>query len=346
MNFASHTNDSNGKNTRKRTKANQMLLNPKGFIVALLFLVILALIPVGGDKTEYDKPLNNDEVDAMNLSSFPTNSPGAKLHLLFIHHSIGGQLMADKGRDNGENCIYETSPNGGGLRSLLQKEGYIVHEASYGSEVGGRTDIFDWPPKFKNDMDKVLRCDHQDTYFKGSTKNHIVIFKSCYPNNNFSDVGKEPGNPSGSKLTVANAKAAYIALLSEFAEHTEVLFVAMTAPPIVGKLSPEPLWKFLARKILRRPLPKPSTAGQLAREFNNWLKAETGWLATYKHKNIVVFDYYDILTAHGKSNYAEFPSAGGNNSHPNNVGNTQAARAFVPFLNQAVHRAGLIERAS
>jgi len=141
---------------------------------------------------------------------------------------------------------------------------------------------------------------------------------------------------------VANAKAAYTALLSEFAEHPEILFVAMTTPPVVGKLSPEPLWKFLARKILRRPLPKPSAAGHLAREFANWLKAETGWLATYKHKNVVVFDYYDILTAHGKSNYAEFPSGGGNNSHPNTVGNTQAARAFVPFLNKAVRRAGLI----
>lgn len=342
MNFTPHTKDSNGKNTRPGTKANRMFFNRKGFIVALMLLAVLAVIPVGGDKTEYDKPLNNTEVDAMDLSSFSTNSPGTKLHLLFIHHSIGGQLVADKGRDNGKNCIYKTSPNGGGLRSLLQKEGYIVHEASYGSEVGGKTDIFDWPPKFKKDMDKVLQCDQQNTYFKRGTKNQIVVFKSCYPNNNFSDVGKEPGNPSGPELTVANAKAAYTALLSKFAEHTEVLFVAMTTPPIVGKLSPEPLWKSLARKILRRPLPKPSTAGHLAREFNNWLKSETGWLATYEHKNVVVFDYYDILTSRGKSNYAEFPSGGGNNSHPNTVGNTQAAKAFAPFLNQAVRRAGMI----
>ena len=346
MNVASNSHDSNGPNTRPGTKSNRLLFKRKGLIAALLLLVALVVaagfIPVGGNKAAYDEPLNNNtEVTAMNLSSFSTAPPGLSLNLLFIHHSCGGQLMADVGPDKGQSCIYQTSTNGGSLRSLLQKEGYIVHEASYDSEVGGNTDIFDWPAKFKNDMGKVLQCDQQNAYFKDGRKNQIVVFKSCYPNNEFSGMGQEPGNPSGPDLTVSNAKAAYAALLPEFAKHPEVLFVAMTAPPIIGKLSPEPLWKFIARIILRRPLAPPSTSGHLARHFNNWLKAETGWLATYEHKNVVVFDYYDILTGHGKSNYAEFPSGGGNDSHPSTVGNTQAALAFVPFLNQAVRRAGL-----
>ena len=115
--------------------------------------------------------------------------------------------MADVGPNNGQSCIYQTSVNGGSLRSLLQKEGYIVHEASYDSEVGNKTDIFDWPSKFKNDMDKVLQCDQQNRYFKDGRKNQIVVFKSCYPNSAFSGMGQEPGNPSGPELTVANAKA-------------------------------------------------------------------------------------------------------------------------------------------
>ena len=346
MNVASNSHDSNGPNTRPGTKSNRLLFKRKGLIAALLLLVALVVaagfIPVGGNKAAYDEPLNNNtEVTAMNLSSFSTTPPRISLNLLFIHHSCGGQLMADVGPDKGQSCIYQTSTSGGSLRSLLQKEGYIVHEASYDSEVGGNTDIFDWPAKFKNDMDKVLLCDQQNNYFKDGTKNKIVVFKSCFPNNAFTATGQEPGNPSGPDLTVANAKAAYAALLPEFAKHPEVLFVAMTAPPLVGSLKPEPLWKVIARAVLRRPISPPSTSGHLARHFNNWLKAETGWLATYEHKNVVVFDYYDILTAHGKSNYAEFPSGGGNDSHPNTVGNTQAALAFVPFLNQAVRRAGL-----
>lgn len=169
----------------------------------------------------------------------------------------------------------------------------------------------------------------------------IILFKSCYPNNNFSSSGQEPGNSSGSDLTVTNAKAAYTELLPEFTKNPKVHYVVMTAPPLIVKLYFEPLWKFFARKILRRPLPVPSTAGPLAREFNNWLKSETGWLKTYEQKNVVVFDYYDILAAYGKSNYAEFASKGGNDNHPNSEGNTITANAFVPFLNQAVHRAGL-----
>lgn len=345
MNIATHKSDSNKKITKPGKKANRMLFNRKGLIIALMLLIaiaIVAVVPVGGDKAKNDKPLKYTGVDTMDLSSFSTYSPGQNLHLLFIHHSIGGQLMADVGPANGQSSIYETNPNGGGLRSLLKKEGYTVHEASYDSEVGGKTDIFDWLPKFKNDMDKVLMVDQQNTYHEEGTKNQIVVFKSCYPNSNFSSAGQEPGNPSGPKLTVANAKAAYTALLSEFEKKSEVLFVVMTAPPVIGKLCPEPLWKNLARKILSRPLPTPSKTGHLAREFNNWLKSETGWLATYKYRNVVVFDYYDILTANGKSNYAEFPTKGGNDSHPNSAGNMLAAKAFVPFINQAVHRAGLV----
>ena len=109
MNFTPHTKDSNGKNTRPGTKANRMFFNRKGFIVTLMLLAVLAVIPVGGDKNDYDKPLNNTEVDAMDLSSFSTNSPGTKLHLLSIHHSIGGQLMADKGSANGKNSMRNSS---------------------------------------------------------------------------------------------------------------------------------------------------------------------------------------------------------------------------------------------
>ncbi|HOD79167.1 MAG: hypothetical protein A4E59_00245 [Syntrophorhabdus sp. PtaB.Bin027] len=315
-------------------------------VLTLLFLAALGVavgfIPVGGTKVaRNDFSKNETEVTAMNLSSYSKDRPKKSLHLLFIHHSTGGQLMADFGQDNGQSCIYQTNANGGGLRALLQKEGYIVHEASYDSEVGDKTDIFDWPRKFKEMMDKVLLCDHQNTYFKDGTKNQIVVFKSCFPQNDFVGIGQEPGNPSGPDLTVANAKAAYDSLLPEFAKYPETLFVAMTAPPLVGHLEPEPLWKHLARVILRRTRTKPSTAGHLARQFNNWLKSEKGWLSTYDRKNVVVFDYYDILTDYGKSNYAEFPSGNGNDSHPNTVGNTKAALVFLPFLNQVVRRAGL-----
>ena len=49
--------------------------------------------------------------------------------------------------------------------------------------------------------------------------------------------------------------------------------------------------------------------GKRIRSFNNWLKnVYSGWLHGYALKNVVVFDYYDILTAHGISNWLRYVS--------------------------------------
>jgi len=317
----------------------------KKYIVIISVIIIATcitmMIPVGGTDVPEEEPIKKQE--DMDLSEFSENAPGKELNLLFIHHSCGGQLFADLGEDNGENCIYESHPNGGGLRTLLNNEGYSVHEASYASEIGDRTDIFDWLPKFRDKMEKVLRCSNQDTFYAEDDKhNDIVAFKSCYPNNNFVGKGEEPGKPEGPELTVWNARAAYVALLPEFQTYPEVLFICVTAPPLAGRLSPEPMWKHLARKVLNKPRQQRSN-GPFAREFNNWLKAEDGWLKDYTEKNVVVFDYYDVLTADGKSNYCEYPTGKhGTNSHPSSEGNRLSAEAFVPSVNRAVRRAGLV----
>ena len=54
-----------------------------------------------------------------------------------------------------------------------------------------------------------------------------------------------------------------------------------------------------------------------------------------------MFDYYDILTGKGQSDLCVYPTGDGYDSHPSREGNGKAAAAFVPFLNQAVRRAGL-----
>jgi hypothetical protein len=86
---------------------------------------------------------NMAQVKTMDLSQYPDAPPNNPIHLLFIHHSTGGQLLADKGPDVGVDCIYKSHPNGGGLRRLLEQNNYIVHEASYGSLniTGDKTDI-------------------------------------------------------------------------------------------------------------------------------------------------------------------------------------------------------------
>ncbi|MGB7746507.1 MAG: hypothetical protein WBN75_04390 [Verrucomicrobiia bacterium] len=283
--------------------------------------------------------VNSHQTRPLDLSRYSDAAPEQPLHLLFIHHSCGGQLLAALGTEKGTNCIYLTHPNGGGLRTRLEQNSYIVHEASYGSRLGENTDIFDWLPKFRSEMGEILACDSQDVRHTNDVRNNIVVFKSCFPNNDFKFEGRPPGNAAGPELTVWNARAAYAALLDEFRKRPEVLFVCVTAPPLVLK-APQPLWKLLAKKALGYGDCLIASA-RLAREFNNWLSGSDGWLKDSRLTNVVVFDYYDILTGHGVSDLSCHPTGDGHDSHPSREGNVKAAEAFVPFLNRAVRRCGI-----
>lgn len=321
-------------------KIRRLVFSLLGFAVLGVIFGVILCIPVSPGKE--DKPAMSAE--PLDLSGFSSDDPPRQLRLLFIHHSCGGQWLAPVGPDQHTDCIYETAVNGGGLHDRLVAAGYEVHEASYKSLVGGKTNIFHWPRKFRDHMEEVLRCDHQDKSYGDSRRNEIVIFKSCFPQNAFVGRGRAPGNPEGPELTVENAKAAYTSLLAEFAKQPDVLFVAVTAPPLA--LPSTALWKAVAKRVLGRPDVRVS--GPYAREFNNWLKdSKTGWLSSYPAANVVVFDLYHVLTDDGASNFSRYPSGRlGRDSHPSSEGNRKAAEAFVPFLNRAVRRAGLAEDAT
>ena len=120
-------------------------------------------------------------------------------------------------------------------------------------------------------------------------------------------------------------------MLPHFRAHPDVLFVAFTAPP---RAEPKAGLKDRVKGLFK----SGKTAADYAREFNTWLAdADDGWLAGYPLPNVVVFDYYDILTG-GTGNWSAYPTGGGRDSHPSRTGNEKAAAAFVPFLNDAVAR--------
>ncbi|HQY64498.1 MAG TPA: hypothetical protein PK141_24030 [Polyangiaceae bacterium] len=288
-------------------------------------------------------PSSATKVPRMDLSSFSGAKPARPLRLLFVHHSSGGQLFADKGAENERaNCILETHPNGGGLRKRLTGMGYEVHEASYGSEVGDKTDLFDWKPKFSQKMEKVLTVDENDRFLAAGKKHDVVMFKSCYPNNRFVTRGEGPGDPAGPELTVVNAKATLRALLDDFKKHPDTLFVYVTAPPNAPPGS-ERAFKVVLKKLTGKPTAAEAARerGQLARELNQWVVASDGWLKDYPLKNVAAFDYYDVLTGQGRSDLTLYPTGDGTDEHPSSEGNTKAAEAFPELLNRAVRRAGL-----
>lgn len=309
--------------------------------VALVLALGALLLPVGGEAHS----VTQEKGSGMDLSSYPTTKPQESLRLLFIHHSVGGQWLAEPGPDQEQApSIHTTHSNGGGLRKALQAEGYEVNEASYGSAIGEDTDLFHWLPKFRQDMDKILRVTFNDKTYTGSEKNRIVMLKSCYPNSRFEGMGEAPGKPEGPSLTVWNAKATLAALLEEFKKHPDTLFVYITAPPNAPKYGAEPLVKVFLKKALGKPNTGDVMANQasLARSFNLWVTSPEGWLKDYPLKNVVAFDLFDVLTDHGESNFLRYPTGKGDDSHPSRLGHQKATAAFVPLLNRAVHRAGLV----
>jgi hypothetical protein len=303
-------------------------------------LLLGALLwPCGGGPVV--SPIPPNRAKAMDLSSFsPAPLPSA-VDLVFLHHSIGSQLLADPGPDDEQAGVH---PNGGGLRRALTDSRYRVHEATYGSRLGEHTDLFDWLPKFRDSLPDILRLDRQDTLLPNGVRNRVVMFKSCFPNNYFAGPGSAPGNPEGPALTVANAQATLRALLPIFAQHPDTLFVYLTTPPLVGLAPTEPAWKWLAKTLLGKPTAPEKLAqqGRWSRDFARWATAADGWLLGYALKNVVAFDYFDVLTDEGASDFLRHPSGGGRDNHPNAEGNQRAARAMVPFLNRAVRRCGLV----
>ncbi|MRR12497.1 hypothetical protein EG835_08550, partial [bacterium] len=185
-----------------------------------------------------------------------------------------------------------------------------------------------------------------------------MMFKSCFPNSQLGGSASDPvppiasnplrGEGSGSEHhTVANAKGIYVALRDYFEARQDVLFVVVTAPPLVSGET-------------------DATAAANARAFNDWLVTE--WLTGYPGRNILVFDFFNVLTSNGGSTRTNDPGVNdldwtdGNHhrvrngvaehvrsvandrsayasspddSHPTGAGGLKASGEFVPLLNAA-----------
>jgi hypothetical protein len=280
---------------------------------------------------------------APDLTAFSDAPPATAIDVLFVHHSVGGQWLADHGpletTADARHSLHRTHPNGGGLRARLESHGYRVHEASYGSAIGQHTDLFDWLPKFRAHMPRVLATRIQDEVLEHG-RNRVVMFKSCYPNNAFrpdgaAAIGAVPA------LTFANACAALTALRAELARHADTLFVYVTAPPLRDDSDTEPAWKALAKRLLSRETlhAERTRSAAIARRFNDWVTSPRGWLAGPPPRNLVVFDYFGLLA--GDDGFLRYASDGGTDNHPSADAQSLVAAAFVPFLNRAVRYAGL-----
>lgn len=284
--------------------------------------------------------------------------PAMTVKLVFIHHSTGGNWLADPND-------YQPS---GGLGKALRDNNYYVSATNYGwglNSIGDRTDIPNWPewftgPNRSSYLQQLFLETGQNVGGFGAWSrlavnpggdNEIVMFKSCYPNSDMYGEATDQAYaaPNDWELSVANAKAVYNKILTYFATRQDKLFIVITAPP-------------LASGEYGSGSQTAAKRAANARAFNNWLVKE--WLKTYSYRNVAVFDYYNVLTSNGgnvnrndagaetgnhhrwwngavqhvqavNNNYSSYPSG---DSHPSSAGHQKATQEFVPLLNVFYHR--------
>ncbi len=259
----------------------------KANIIIILFMIFL---------------ISQNSIISANGNDLQSNyvlSQQTDIKFLFIHHSVGSNWLSQ-----------------GQLRSNLTNIGVDVHDATYVDDIGQNTDVCHWYPKFRDHFNEVRTFDDDDQYYTDGSFNNVVMFKSCYPNSDIVGYGTEPGDPESCTRTMANYKATYNALLPIFKNHTDMLFIPVTAPPLNVHSS---MYN--------------SEHAALAREFNNWLKTE--WAPNIT--NVAVFDLFDVL-ADPTTNGLRDEYASGTDSHPTAAGSMAATVAFMPFFQNALDR--------
>ena len=277
--------------------------------------------------------------------------PETPVKLIFIHHSTGGNWLADVGEHD----------YAGGLGRALMENNYFVSATNYGwgpDGIGDRTDIPNWIEWFLGDHHNSILEALYTEYGQNigdfgqwsrlkkdpGGENQIIVFKSCFPNSDlYGSPDDPPADAPNDEYTVSNAKAVYNRLLTYFATRQDKLFVVITAPPLMESET------------------SPDRAAN-ARAFNNWLVQE--WLKEYPHANVAVFDFFNVLTSsagspdtndegqergnhhrwwqdqvqHVQAEANDFSAYYTDDSHPSSAGGRKAAAEFVPLLNVFYHR--------
>jgi hypothetical protein len=287
-----------------------------------------------------------------------SNPPSAPVRLVFIHHSVGENLL------------------NAGLFAQLNANNYYVTDTYYGwgpvddgGTIGDHTDIGQWYNWFRGPSSATFLTALYDNTFinesltntmpKPAGPNNVVLFKSCFPNSG--GISGNPNDPpcissptdpnpiwgagSGDTdvTTVSNIKGLYRDLLSYFATRQDKLFILLTPPPVTT-----------ADQFV-------DGSSDRARAINNWLVEH--WLDGYQYNNVAVFDFFNVLTSNGgdintndlgavegnhhrlaagrvqhvlqtANNYAAYPSG---DSHPTEAGSLKGAGELVPLLNVAYH---------
>jgi hypothetical protein len=284
----------------------------------------------------------------MGTKELAPQPPSDPVKLIFIHHSTGENWLRD---DHGK------------LGITLRDNNYFVSDTNYHwgpNFIGDHTDIGDWwtwfcSPNRDTYLNALFNESGQHSSYSRLAndpggENVIIMFKSCFPNSNIrgnpNDSPTTGNNPlrgqdaNSPYMTVANVKGIYNDILAYFAARQDKLFILITPPPLA-------------------PWNTNDTLAANARAVNNWLMNK--WLDNYPYRNVVVFDFYNVLTSNGGNsntndlgwptgnhhrfrdgeiehlqtvayNLAAYATAI-NDAHPTPAGGQKASGELIPLLN-------------
>jgi len=237
-----------------------------------------------------------------NSSSVKAISTGNYTNIIFLHHSVGHNLIEQ-----------------GQVRELFTQAGYVFFDHDYnhiglrdpsGEHLGYSYNV----PQDNTDPDGLAGIFSQHLYpipvnaFSGLMQHEVIIFKSCFPT---SDI------PSEEMLD--EYKAYYLGMRDVFNEHLDKIFIVVTPPPL-------------------NPSETKMEIAMRARRFSDWLGSDE-YLGG--RSNVFTFDLFDLL-AEGDSQSPEFNMLKAEfredeDSHPTREVNQRIGPIFVEVVIKSIN---------
>jgi hypothetical protein len=239
----------------------------------------------------------------MPVFSEPVESVGDYTNIIFLHHSVGHNLIAEgnvrplltelgyRFWDHDHNHIGLTRPDGTSTGSHYRVPGA---RGRGDTDVGGLAKLFAQPV-----------TDPPDNAFSRLMQHEVIIVKSCFPNSAIkSDAMQE------------QFQSWYLQMRDVIDEHRDHIFVIVTSPPL-------------------HPEQTNSDEARRARAIADWLTSDS-YLAG--HPNLFTFDFFGLLadpsTNTLRSEYQR--DTDDPDSHPNRLANETVGPLFVEFVDQAI----------
>jgi len=237
----------------------------------------------------------------LDRGSVQTHSQGDFTNIVFLHHSVGDNLI-----EQGE------------VRAGLQQAGYDFWDHNY-NHIGLRDPQCSYTgysynvPNDNTDPDGLARIFYQDVYslpvntLSGLMQHEVIAVKSCYPTSDIVD-----------QEQLEQKKVWYLEMRDVMDQHPDKIFIILTQPPL-------------------NPAHTTPEIAARANSLANWLTSNE---FLDGHPNVFAFDFFHNLAESDPDaadfNMLRYEYRQGTDSHPNQLANETIGPLFVDFIIDSV----------